>query len=231
MHWVRKPRLNSAVATVAVLMVLSLVRMASLSLVMVLRSYIVPRRMHLLSSFRDTPLWRGPGIHTPRGGYGFRARAFARPGMTTLINRRLADRRTKAGFEEVKVAAFIGLLDVAGEHPAIAALESGFGLLPFGAAFCQLRLRHIEIDAARSDVERNAVAVLHQRQRAADVGFRRDMQDAGAVAGAAHPRIRQPNHIPHALLYEFCGNRQHAPLRHARSALRTGVAQNQDMIG
>src|ERR1700738_4601225 len=34
MHCVRKPRLNSAVATVAVLMVLSLLRVASLSLVM-----------------------------------------------------------------------------------------------------------------------------------------------------------------------------------------------------
>src|SRR5712671_2919802 len=35
MHWVLKPRLNSAVATVAVLMVLSLLRVVSLILVMV----------------------------------------------------------------------------------------------------------------------------------------------------------------------------------------------------
>src|SRR6266480_911620 len=34
MHWVRKPRLNSAVATVAVLMVFNLLRVASLSVVM-----------------------------------------------------------------------------------------------------------------------------------------------------------------------------------------------------
>src|SRR4051794_28123573 len=34
MHWLRKPRLNNAVATVAVEMVLSLLRVASLSLVM-----------------------------------------------------------------------------------------------------------------------------------------------------------------------------------------------------
>jgi hypothetical protein len=38
MHWVRKPRLNSAVATVAVLMVFSLLRVASLSFVMDLSS-------------------------------------------------------------------------------------------------------------------------------------------------------------------------------------------------
>jgi hypothetical protein len=36
MHWVRKPRLNSAVATVAVLMVFNLLRVASLSLPMAL---------------------------------------------------------------------------------------------------------------------------------------------------------------------------------------------------
>jgi hypothetical protein len=29
--------------------------------------------------------WRRPGIHTPDRGYGFRARAFARPGMTTIF--------------------------------------------------------------------------------------------------------------------------------------------------
>ena len=41
-----------------------------------------------------------------------------------LVNRRLVDRRAEPGLEEIEVAAFIGLLDVAGEHPAIAALEA-----------------------------------------------------------------------------------------------------------
>src|SRR6266576_2521330 len=35
---------------------------------------------------RQQPTWmRRPGIHTPRGGYGFRARSFhSRPGMTAF---------------------------------------------------------------------------------------------------------------------------------------------------
>src|ERR1043166_1024442 len=152
MHWLRKPRLNSAVATVAVEMVLSLLRVASLSLVM--------RFFQVLVIPGHAP-WRGPGM--------------------TSINRRLLHRRAKTGFEEVEVAALVGLLDVPREHPAIAALEPGLRLLPCGPAFGKLRFGHIEIDAACRDVERDAVAVLHQRQRAADIGFRRDVQDAGAV--------------------------------------------------
>src|SRR5450631_147608 len=198
MHWVRNPRLNSAVATVAVLMVLSLLRVASLSLVM--------------CSYPSCPSFRGAPSANPESrdsGSG----PSDHPGMTGVsINHGLADRRAKIRFEEVKVAALIGLPDVAGEHPAIAALEAGLRLFPCGAALCQLRLRNIEIDAARGDVERDAVAVLHERQRPADIGFRRDMQDAGAVAGAAHARIRHPHHVAHALFYQFGGNRQHAPL-------------------
>ena len=53
------------------------------------------------------------------------------------------------------------------------------------------------------------------------------MQDAGAVAGAAHAGIGNPDHIPDALLQELFGNRQHAPLRHARTTQRPGVAQHQ----
>src|SRR4051794_16410553 len=44
-------------------------------------------------------------------------RAALRPGHE-LINRRLSDRRAEAGFEEIEIAAFVGLLDVPREHPA-----------------------------------------------------------------------------------------------------------------
>src|SRR3954453_15240276 len=116
--WMRRPRLNSAVATVAVETDLSLLRVASLSFVM---------------SF-------------------------------SLVNRRLADRRAEIGLEEVEVAAVIGLLDVLGEHPAIAAFETSLRRLPGGAAFCQLGFADTEIDGARGHVEADAVAVLHQGQ-------------------------------------------------------------------
>src|SRR3982074_1762009 len=77
MHWVRKPRLNSAVATVAVLMVLSLLRVASLSLVMVLGSQfaVIPGRAK-----------REPGISR------FRVQGFALPRNDGAFNKSTARR-------------------------------------------------------------------------------------------------------------------------------------------
>src|SRR6202030_133417 len=199
MIWTRKPRLYSAVATVAVETVLSLLRVASLSFDMVLA----------LSSFRGASKMRttmcnctSEKLEIPRCAIAhLRSGPSDHPGMTVqLINRRLAHRRAEGGFEEIEIAAFVGLLDVPCKHPAIAALEAPLRLLPIGAALFQFRLADVEIDAARGDVERNLVAVLHQRKRHADEGFRRHMQDAGAIADAAHARIRQPHHVAHALL-------------------------------
>src|ERR1700738_339711 len=147
MHWVLKPRLNSAVATVAVLMVFSLLRVASLSLVMCL--------------YPSCPSFRGARsanlrcATAHRGISRFRVWSFgpSRNDGVASINRRLIDRRAKAGFEKIEIAALVGLPDVPGEHPAIAALEAGLRLLPFGAAFCQFRFRDIEIDGAGSDIQ------------------------------------------------------------------------------
>src|SRR6202012_1550486 len=47
-----------------------------------------------------------------------------------LINRGLADRGAEIRFQEIEIAALIGLLDMAREHPAIAALVASLRLLP-----------------------------------------------------------------------------------------------------
>src|SRR6266568_3281978 len=107
MHWVRKPRLNSAVATVAVLMVLSLLRVVSLSLVMCF----VPVGRHSAMRQPNSGLpefgniivqvgnsrlgCAGPESITTIGGMDSELAAAPRPGMTGLVNRRLADRRTE----------------------------------------------------------------------------------------------------------------------------------------
>src|SRR5579862_2749484 len=106
-------------------------------------------------SFRDAPIGAGPESILPI--VVMDSGLASRPGMTSLVNRRLADRRAETAFEEIEIAAFIGLFDVPGEHPAIAALKTDFRLLPGGAAFCQFGLRHIEIDGALGDIERDHV--------------------------------------------------------------------------
>ena len=72
---------------------------------------------------------------------------------------------------------------------------------------------------------------LHQRQRAADRGFRRDVQHDGAERRAAHPRIRNPHHVLDAGARQLHRDRQIAGLRHARRALRAGIAQHQHVVG
>src|SRR5437660_5433642 len=98
----------------------------------------------------------------------FRVRTSCAPERRWLVDRRLVDRLAKSGLQKIEVAAFIGLLDVAGEHPAIAALVTRLRRLPCGAALCELSLRHIEVDGAGVDVERDLVAGSHQGQRPAD---------------------------------------------------------------
>ena len=72
--------------------------------------------------------------------------------------------------------------------------------------------------------------VLSKRQRPADESLRRDVQDAGAIAGAAHARVRDAQHVAMALPDQRLGDRQHAPFRHAGTAERPGIAQHQHMV-
>ncbi len=87
------------------------------------------------------------------------------------------------------------------------------------------------MDAARRHVDGDQVARLDEGQRAAHVGLGRRVQDAGAVARAAHACVRQAQHVAHALLDQLGRDRQHAPFRHARAALGAGIAQDHDVFG
>src|SRR5882762_8780622 len=79
---------------------------------------------------------------------------------------------------EVEVAAFVGLQDRLVEEMRVATRRPfGRGLRPQrSAALVELGIIDQQIDAALFDVEPDHVAVLHQRQRAADRGLRRDVQ-------------------------------------------------------
>jgi hypothetical protein len=81
----------------------------------------------------------------------------------------------------------------------VAAVHGGFGALPGGAAARQLGVVHVQVQLARGHVERDQVAVLHQRQRAAGGGLGRGVQHHGAVGGAAHARVADAHHVGDAL--------------------------------
>ena len=102
----------------------------------------------------------------------------------------------------------------AANMPAIAAgRRAALAARRRGAA--QLVLADEQIDLPRLHVHLDQVAGPHEGERAADRGFGRDVQDAGAVGGAAHPGVRDAHHVAHALLEQLLRHRQHAPFGHA----------------
>src|SRR6202034_3040624 len=88
--------------------------------------------------------------------------------------------------EKIKIAALVGLADMLGIHRAVAAQKVRRRWCPGGATACQFLIADVKMDFSRRDIDLDLVAGLHQRERAADKTFGRDVQDAGAVAGAAH---------------------------------------------
>src|SRR5262249_25856855 len=93
--------------------------------------------------------------------------------LRTSVDLRLGRRR--GAFEEIEIAALIGLRDVALIERAVTALVARLGFLPGRAAACKLRGGHLKPELACRDVELDRIAVLHQCERTADEGLRRDV--------------------------------------------------------
>src|SRR5688572_30415975 len=87
---------------------------------------------------------------------------------------RLADRR--GAFEEIEVAALVGLLDVAREDRAVTPLELSRRLLPRRLSLAQFFFGNFQVELALLDIELDEIAGLRQRERTADVRLRRDVQ-------------------------------------------------------
>src|ERR1039457_1680835 len=104
------------------------------------------------------------------------------------------------GPKKIEIAARVGLPDMLGIKRAIAARVARYRPLPGGAAARKLIVTDMQMDAARGHIHLDLVAGLHESERAADKAFRRHMQNAGAVAGAAHARIGYTQHVLHARL-------------------------------
>src|SRR4051812_28541688 len=90
--------------------------------------------------------------------------------------------RSERRLQEIEITSLVGLADVLGEHPTVAALEAWRGRSPGGAALHQLFFRDFHADRAPRHIDRDDVAGPQECQRATDVGLRRHMQNAGAIA-------------------------------------------------
>src|SRR3954462_13970420 len=122
--------------------------------------------------------------------------------MTSSLPRPLMNLRLGHGglsLQEIEVAALIGLADVLGEHRAVAARVFRWRLFPGGLATGHLGVADVQMDRALVDVDLDLVAGLHEIERTADEALRRDVQDAGAVAGAAHASVGDADHVADTL--------------------------------
>ena len=71
-----------------------------------------------------------------------------------------------------------------------------------GARPGQVPGRDVEVEAAGGDVEDDRVAAADQAERAAGGRLRGDVEDDGAVGGAAHAAVADPDHVAHAPLQQ-----------------------------
>ena len=162
--------------------------------------------------------WRRPASSNPSGAAGQKMTG-SPTGAPKLVSRKSKSQPSWAW------------RDVPREHPAIAAFVARRGRRPGGAAAASSSSDTSMLMLRASTSRLDAVAGAHAAPAARRRGFRRDMQDAGAVAGAAHPRVGNPQHVAHTLFQQLLRDRQHPPFRHARTALRAGVLEDQDMVG
>src|SRR5438128_538596 len=104
-----------------------------------------------------------------------------------LMNFRLGNRAERC--EKIEIAAFVGLADMLRVKRAVAAWVTWCGLFPGSAAAGNFFVQNVQMDAARGHIDFDLVAGLDEGKRTANEAFRRHMQNAGAVARAAHARI------------------------------------------
>src|SRR6266852_4416765 len=132
--------------------------------------------------------------------------------------------------QKIEIATLVGLPDMGRIHRPVSALVMRRRRAPGAAAAREFFVGDVEMDAPRIGVDLDLIAGLHESKRPAHVAFRRHMQDAGAVAGAAHAAVREAQHVAHARLHKLPGNRQHPPFGHAGSALGTGILEHDDVV-
>ena len=130
--------------------------------------------------------------------------AFALPVTSPArsVNLRLGGGR--GAFEKIEIAALVGLGDVLLVERAIATLETRRGIFHAARRRASSASRDLQLELARrrrrarSDRRRCTSA-----KRAAGERFRRDVQHACAVAGAAHARVRDAHHVADACARVF----------------------------
>ena len=130
--------------------------------------------------------------------------------------------------QEIEVAALIGLEHMIEIELLVTARHRRRRRRPGGAARLEFLIGHLDLEAAFGDIEDDHIALLHQRQRTAGGRLRRDVQDDGAIGGAAHARVRDPHHVGDPFLQDLGRQAQISDFGHARISLGAAVLEHHD---
>src|SRR6201986_2071962 len=115
--------------------------------------------------------------------------------------------------------------DLLGIFPQCSRCMIGLSWLPFGLTFGQLRVGQLYVKCSHDGVDLDDVAVLQQRDRAADRRLRPDMADAEAARRAGEASVgNQCDFTAHPLPGQGRGGREHFP--HAGTAARALIADH-----
>src|SRR6476660_3597179 len=129
----------------------------------------------------------------------------------------LGFRDGRGAFQEIEITTLVSLFDMLHEQLAVSARINPLFRPPGGAPPRKLIFADAHVQLAARHIEFDNVPFLQKRQRPADEGFGRDVQDTGAVTRAAHSRIGNPYHVAYSGLQEFLRNREISPFWHSRS--------------
>src|ERR1700748_3778063 len=104
----------------------------------------------------------------------------------------------------------------------------GLAWLPFGSTISELGIGQFYVKSPNHRVDLDDVAVLQQRDRAADGSLRSDMTDAETAGCARKTSVGDQGDLAaHALSGQRCRRREH--LAHAGSPTRALIANDDDL--
>ena len=120
--------------------------------------------------------------------------------------------------EEIHIRAKMGLLNMINVKLGIATrVMRGIGC-PCGTAQAQFGVGHQQLQHTISSRHADTVARFNQGQRAACLGFGRNMQNHRAIGRTGHPGIGDADHVAHTLFHQRRRDRHIANFGH------TGIA-------
>ena len=112
-----------------------------------------------------------------------------------------------AANKEIQIGSAIGLHYMLVIQLVIAAVGWGRRLIPPRTSPFNFGFADIEVKTSCAYIEIDRVSILNKRECPSRRGFRRYMQNDGAIGRATHSRVVDAHHVRDASLQKFCRQR------------------------